>query len=352
MVVGLIRDVKDRIHQTLAELSTLLELILLLEDLQLTVSLCHLLHFSLGSFLHFNNQILLLLDAKFNIIYPSALVLGLTELSVLDYNVFALGSSPRLVVELAFLSRLAFHQLSNVFLARFALNINVEVGLLVDEASAALFTFDTLLVRYCFLSAVFEPGRGQSEVTLLGGDPSIKSLGQGRLTGLVHGDGGRLPRVAAQSLVDGTVSILFLDFGTDSLSFHVPFKFSDTVVNLILSLLKLRLGHLVVLLSFSEVKFQLASLTGPLDLHVSFPVFDTLSEPLLHEASISLQFVNLNTAHLLLFARVVITVMLIGTLSHVSLSNSLIIELLKVTFEVNILLSTIQFTKSLFEEVV
>jgi hypothetical protein len=110
---------------------------------------------------------------------------------------------------------------------------------LVDEASAAFFTFDALLVRYSFLSTVFEPGRGQSEVTLLSGDLRIKSLGQGGLTSLVHGDGGRLPRVAAQSLVNGTVSIFFLDFGADSLSFKVLCELFDTVVDLILSLLEL-----------------------------------------------------------------------------------------------------------------
>jgi hypothetical protein len=302
--------------------------------------------------LHLDNQIFFFFDTKFNIINPSTFVLSFTELSVFDYYVFTLGRSPRLVVELAFLSRLALHQLSNMFFARFALNIDIEVRLLVNEASAALFTFDTLLVRYSFLSAVFEPSRGQSEVTLFGGDSSIKSLGQSGLTGLVHRDGGRLPRVAAQSLVDGALSILFSYFGTDSLCLKVLCKLSNTVVDLILSLLKLLLGHLVVLLSFSEVEFQLARLTGPLHLHVTFPVFDTLSEPLLHETSISLKFVYLNAAHLLLFARVVITVMLIGTLSNVSLSNSLIIELLKVVFEVDVLLSTVQFTKSLLEEVV
>lgn len=92
----------------------------------------------------------------------------------------------------------------------------------------------------------------------------------------------------AQSLVDGTVSVLFLDFSADSLSFQVLFKLGDAVVHLILSFLELGLGHLVVLLRLREVELQLGCLTGFFYLHVGLPVLDTLCEPLLHETGVTL----------------------------------------------------------------
>lgn len=44
--------------------------------------------------------------------------------------------------------------------------------------------------------------------------------------------------------------------------------------------------------------------------------------------------------------------MLVCTLGHVSLSNGLFIELMKVSFKVDVLLSAVQLSKSLFEKIV
>ena len=77
-----------------------------------------------------------------------------------------------------------------------ALNVNIQVGLLVDEATTTFLTFDALLVRYSFLSAMFETSGGKGEVTFLGGNILVEGLGQSHLTTLAHTDGSRLPRVA------------------------------------------------------------------------------------------------------------------------------------------------------------
>ena len=161
------------------------------------------------------------------------------------------------------------------------------------------------------------------------------------MTTLTHTDGSRLPGIATQGFVNGFVGLVGLYFCADSFGEQVLFKLSDAVVNLVLGVLKLRLGHLIVLLSLSEVKLQLGRFTGFLDFHVRFPVFNALGKPLLHKASVALQFVDLDTAHLLLFARVVFDILFVGTLGLLELSNSLIVEYLQMSFKIDVFLGAV-----------
>lgn len=146
--------------------------------------------------MHLNDELFLLFLTKLDIVESSTLILGFTELSIFNYNIFALGRSPCLVVKLTLLSRLALHELSDVLFTCVALNVHIQVGLLVDEATTTFLTFDALLVRYSFLGAMFETSGGKGEVTFLGGNLLVKGLGQSHLTTLAHTDGSRLPRVA------------------------------------------------------------------------------------------------------------------------------------------------------------
>jgi hypothetical protein len=110
------------------------------------------------------------------------------------------------------------------------------------------------------------------------------------------------------------------------------------------------LGHFVVLLSLSKVEFKLSGLSGAFHLHVCFPILNALRQPLLHEAGISLQLVDLDATHFLLFARVTLHVCPVGTLSHRRLSIGLLFKLYQVSFEVNIFLGAVKFAQSLFKE--
>ena len=178
----------------------------------------------------------------------------------------------------------------------------------------------------------------------------IEGLGKSHLTALTQTDGSRFPGVAAQSLVDGLVCIFDFDVSADTLGQQVLFKLSDAIVHLILSLLQLVLGHFVVLLSLSKVEFKLSGLSGAFHLHVCFPILNALRQPLLHEAGISLQLVDLDATHFLLFARVTLHVCPVGTLSHRRLSIGLLFKLDQVSFEVNIFLGAVKFAQSLFKE--
>lgn len=178
----------------------------------------------------------------------------------------------------------------------------------------------------------------------------IERLGKSHLPALTQTDGSRFPGVAAQSLVDSLVSIFDFYVSADTLGQQVLFKLSDAIVHLILSLLQLVLGHFVVFLSLDEVKFKLSGLPSAFHLHVCFPILNTLRQPLLHETGISLQLVDLDATHFLLFARVTLHVCPVGTLSHRCLSIGLLLKLDQVSFKINIFLGSVKFAQSLFKE--
>lgn len=121
-------------------------------------------------------------------------------------------------------------------------------------------------------------------------------------------------------------------------------------MDLVLCFLELLLSDGVVLLSLGEIKLELASLTFTLDAHVLFPVLNTLGEPLLHEACIALELVNLDAAHLLLLGGIGLNVVIVKFGGIASLSDQFVVELLLVRLQVDIFLSTVELAKPLLEK--
>ena len=155
MVVGLVCNIKNLVHELGAKLSPLLLLVELFVLLELTSALNHLVHLSSGGFLHLTNQTLLFFNSELYVIISSALVLGFSQVTILLDDFFALGCAPSFVVELLFLLALPAHELSHVMVPGFALQISKKLSLCINETSAALFSLLALLVSYSFLSSVF-----------------------------------------------------------------------------------------------------------------------------------------------------------------------------------------------------
>lgn len=91
-----------------------------------------------------------------------------------------------------------------------------------------------------------------------------------------------------------------MDAGINTVRLEGLLEGFDSVRDFVFGLLKLGLGDYVELLSLAKFEFELLGLTVALPLLVLLPVFDTLLVPLLHEAGIALQFVDLDAAHFLL----------------------------------------------------
>lgn len=82
----------------------------------------------------------------------------------------------------------------------------------------------------------------------------------------------------------------------------------DTCGHLILLLFEFLISDCVKLFGLGKIEFQLGRFTLTFNAHVLFPVVNTFIEPLLHESSVSLKFVYLNAAHLLLTLGILIVV--------------------------------------------
>ena len=74
----------------------------------------------------------------------------------------------------------------------------------------------------------------------------------------------------------------------------------DTICDLVVSILELLNCNSVILFCLLVVKLKLFAFSILLSLLVCFPILNSFLVPLFHETSISLQFVDLNPAHLLL----------------------------------------------------
>jgi len=104
VVVCLICNIEDLVHQLVAQLSALLLLGLLFVLFELSSALAHMAHLASRGFLHLSDETLLLFDSEVNIVLAAAFVLSLAEFAILNNNVFALGSAPRLIVKFLFLA--------------------------------------------------------------------------------------------------------------------------------------------------------------------------------------------------------------------------------------------------------
>jgi hypothetical protein len=134
------------------------------------------------------------------------------------------------------------------------------------------------------------------------------------------------------------------------LGFKIFFESIDASGNLVLGFLKLNISYIVIFLCLSEIEFELSSFTLALDTHILFPVLDALGKPFLHETSISLELVDLDSAHLLLFVSVHLHVVCVELGGLSGLSNELVVVLLLVSLKIDIFLGTVKFSKPLLEE--
>ena len=101
----------------------------------------------------------------------------------------------------------------------------------------------------------------------------------------------------------------------------------NSVSYLILCILELILGNCVEFLGLLEVELKLVALTVSLALLILLPVFYTLLVPLLHEAGISLQLVDLNSAHFLFPHRGHLLVFIVAPCCIICLSFRFFIKL-------------------------
>lgn len=159
-----------------------------------------------------------------------------------------------------------------------------------------------------------------------------------------------LPGLAIKSVGNGLVCHFLADFGADTLGFQVSFKSVNTSVHFVLCFIKFLISNFVIFLGLGKIEFKLGGFTLTLDRHVLFPILNALGKPLFHEASIALEFVDLDSAHLLLFVSVHLHIILVQLGSLSCLSNELIVVLLLMCFKINIFLGTVKFSKPLLEE--
>jgi hypothetical protein len=141
-----------------------------------------------------------------------------------------------------------------------------------------------------------------------------------------------LPGLTIQSVSNCSVSDLLTDFSADTLSFKIFFKSFNAVVHFVLGILEFLLSNPVVLFSLGKVELKLGCFTLSFDVHIDFPVLDTLCKPFFHKSSVSLKFVYLNSPHFLLFHSVFNNIVVIGFSGLSSLALHLLLILLLVEF--------------------
>ncbi len=110
VIVCLVGDVEDLVHQLGAELSAQLQLVLPFVNFELARAFYHLTYLSLRSLLHLQDELLFFFNADLDVVLSAALVLCFAKLSVLNDDVFALSGSPSFVIKLLFLSALTLNK--------------------------------------------------------------------------------------------------------------------------------------------------------------------------------------------------------------------------------------------------
>jgi len=155
-----------------------------------------------------------------------------------------------------------------------------------------------------------------------------------------------------ETLRNYLLSRRLFNFGVDSNGAKRVFKGFNSVLNLRFCLCEFSLSQIVELLRLFEVKFELFGFAVPLTLLVLLPVFDALLVPLLHEASVPLQLIDLNSAHFLLTHVIRFLLLKLLFVGDLRLPFLLVVELLHVIFHVELLLGLVQRVNSHLEKVV
>ena len=301
VVVGLVGDVNDLVEQARAEIRVVRRLLGRLVGLHLSAAHNALLHYAFCCLLHRLEHLFLLLLGELLIKLTAALVLTLTELAVLCDDLLALVGAPYLIIELLLLVALVLNQFYDHRLSLLELQLFHHLFLLADQAPSALLTLLAGGFSERFLRALLQAGAFEGECARLGRHGHAHGA-------LAHRGSGphrarpqpRLSTLHVETVGDGPLRIILGNTRVDAIRLQGGLERVDTVGDLIFGILELLLSYFVESLSLLEVELQLFALTVALPLLVLLPVLDTLLVPFLHETRVALEFVDLDTAHLLL----------------------------------------------------
>ena len=224
---------------------------------------------------------------------------------------------------------------------------------MANKAPSALLTLLAGGFGERFLGALLQAGAFEGESARLGRHGHAHGALAHRGTGPHRASPQpRLSALHVETVGDGPLRIVLGDTRVDTIRLQGGLERVDTVGDLILGILQLLLGYVVEFLSLFEVELQLFALTVALPLLVLLPVLDTLLVPFLHETCVALEFVDLDTAHLLLAHGGDLLVFVVEASGLASLTVLFILELVEVRLHIQLLLGLIKRVYPLLEELV
>ena len=163
VIIGFISNIEDRIHEAGAEGGAALCALLVLVDPHLAVTAFHFSNTPVRLLLQTAQKRFFFHDTVLNIKVASALVLLLTQFTVLNDQIFALISAPDLIVQFLLLVALALRQVEHSSLALLLVQTLHDRVLLGHQAAPPLLTGLASTLIHCGLCLVFKTSAGQSE---------------------------------------------------------------------------------------------------------------------------------------------------------------------------------------------
>jgi len=350
VIIGLISDVEDGIHEAGAERSAPLGALLVLIHAHLTVAALHFPNTSVGLLLEAPEKRFFFDDAILNVKVTSALVLLLTQFSVLNDQIFALVSPPDLIIQLLLLVALPLGEVEHSGLALLLVQTLHDRVLLGDQAASALLTRLAGALVHCRLRLVLQPGTRKGESAIFSGLAGVHSgkahchfrclcLHRALFAGEV-----------LERFRDSSLSIILLHLCVDSLGHEGRFKLINAIVDFTAGCIKFIQSDSIEFFGLLIVKFKLVGFTLALHSHVLFPILNAFLVPFLHETGISLQFVKLYAAELLLLLRLLLLFNVACTFSNRFLLAALMLKLQQVFLHVESLLRLVQRLQPLLEK--
>ena len=152
-------------------------------------------------------------------------------MAVLDDHLFALVSAPHLIIKLLLLVALMLDKFDDHVLALLELQFLHDLLLLPNETSSAFLSLLASRLSESLLGALLQTGRLESERAGFSGH----CLAHGTLTECAahrlaeRGGSETLVTSLLEALVDGPVSVVFLNSGFDTLRLKRVFKLLDAV---------------------------------------------------------------------------------------------------------------------------
>lgn len=200
------------------------------------------------------------------------------------------------------------------------------------------------------LSLVLEPSRSKGEGTILGGFSRIHASQSHGLLRSTGPHGRRFVEVLERFIDCRGGEVLLNASGDIVLVLERSFELLNAIVDLTRGSVQFIEGGLVVLFSLFVIEFELVGFAILLNGHVFLPVIHTLLVPLLHESSIPLQLVDLDSAEIRRSISLLKLVMGFSTGSVSLLTNSFSSKFSQVFLHVESLLRLVKCLKALLEK--